>query len=522
MNILHLSDLHFRTLEDADTWYHLLSEDLFNELDCKEINALIVSGDIANTAQEHEYEAAKAFLKQLMNEFKLETNNIVIVPGNHDVDWGVAKSSYTLMRRAECKTPLDSPDIYDDEKCEHIEVCTDPESYRARFEKFSAFYRSVKGWPYPLEYGNQHEFHFFKEQGVLIVGLNSAWQTDHNFPGRASIHPHALNQVLFKMRGNPEFRGSVKLAVWHHPLQSSGEDRIKDHGFAERLVAAGFCIGLHGHVHQTDAHDFNYEVGPSGRKAKIITAGTFGAPTRELVTGTPWQYNFMRMNGRKIIVETRARNGINTPWRAYGQWHRAKGAPSSKYEITLSKPQARQPSAAEPLKTRAQLNAYFKREAYNTEGYRIAVEAHIFDAKGRILLQERGVKARDEVGKLEGIGGELRDEADLHETLQDKIKKELGDKVVVRIDDLLEIRPVRFIENGKGPQDWFIVSYLCRLVSGEPVSPDTSVVATLHFFTLQELYDIPDEELSRSTSRARILYKARYGNIPYYDARKTE
>ena len=30
------------------------------------------------------------------------------------------------------------------------------------------------------------------------------------------------------------------------------------------------------------------------RNLDQICAGTFGAPTRELVTGTPWQYNLLK------------------------------------------------------------------------------------------------------------------------------------------------------------------------------------------------------------------------------------
>ena len=34
-----------------------------------------------------------------------------------------------------------------------------------------------------------------------------------------------------------------------------------------------------------------------GRNLDQICAGTFGAPTKELVTGTPWQYNLLKFEG---------------------------------------------------------------------------------------------------------------------------------------------------------------------------------------------------------------------------------
>lgn len=517
MNILHLSDLHFRALADAESWYHPLAEDLHYDLSIKKIDCLILSGDITNTATPEEYSAAGQFLEKLCKEFLLDFNNIIIVPGNHDADWSVSKAAYKLMRREEYTGPVHEEAIFDDKKSNYIEVC-DIDEYKKRFLNFSNLYSYLRGRAYPLEYGDQYDLQAFDGQELLFLGLNSAWQLDHHYTNRAGMHNHALNSALFRLRENSHYQNYLKVAVWHHPLNGSGDDRIRDHGFAERLAKAGFKIGLHGHVHETEAGSFRYEVGPQGRGLEIVSAGTFGAPTRGLPTGTPWQYNLLRFNGNEMVVETRGRKKITSPWGPYAQWVYGSGAdPVSKYKIFLSKGPHRKPPPREGLRTKRELDLYLEREAYNTEGYRIALEAHIFDARGRVLLQERGIKCRDEVGKLEGVGGELRNKEDLHEALTEKIHRELGNSVVVQIDHLLEVRPVRFIENNKGPQDWFIVSYLCKLIEGVPESPDPGIVAALRFFTLDELFDLEDQTLSRSTSRARMLYKAKFGNRPYYE-----
>lgn len=44
MNILHISDLHFGSQDDARTWAGQLAEDLSGGLNCKRLDALIVSG----------------------------------------------------------------------------------------------------------------------------------------------------------------------------------------------------------------------------------------------------------------------------------------------------------------------------------------------------------------------------------------------------------------------------------------------------------------------------------------------
>ncbi len=96
-DILHLSDLHFGTLENARNWYDQLAEDLINALGIKKLDALILSGDIANRSVPEEYQAAERFLKDVSTEFDLDPSRLVIVPGNHDPDWCLARKGNDLM-----------------------------------------------------------------------------------------------------------------------------------------------------------------------------------------------------------------------------------------------------------------------------------------------------------------------------------------------------------------------------------------------------------------------------------------
>ncbi len=48
IRILHLSDLHFGTIEDANLWHSQLTDGLKLELQCKRLDGLIISGDVAN------------------------------------------------------------------------------------------------------------------------------------------------------------------------------------------------------------------------------------------------------------------------------------------------------------------------------------------------------------------------------------------------------------------------------------------------------------------------------------------
>ncbi|BAY12348.1 metallophosphoesterase family protein [Calothrix sp. NIES-2098] len=332
-NILHLSDLHFGSTDDAYNWYDTLAEDLHWELKCETLDALILSGDIAKKSNLEEYCGAKQFLNDLCQEFQLQPQQIVIVPGNHDLNWRLAEQAYTLQRRKEYTGPLDENHIID--KGEYIEVL-DLEKYKQRFANFSQFYQDIKGEPYPLAYEEQAILHHFPEQNLLIVGLNSAWQLDHHYRNRASIHPRAISNALKQIRQNPAYRNLLKIGVWHHPVNSPFEDRIKDAGFMERLAQSGFRFALHGHIHKAENSFYRYDVSTSGRKLDIVCAGTFGAPIGEWVPGYPLQYNLLKLEGNKLTVQTRRREEPNGTWKPDARWLMGAGQnPLPYYEIEL-------------------------------------------------------------------------------------------------------------------------------------------------------------------------------------------
>ncbi|MCP4697581.1 MAG: TIR domain-containing protein [Gammaproteobacteria bacterium] len=346
MNILHLSDLHFRA--DTDTsgnGYGPLAEDLKTELECEQLDAVILSGDIASYSTQEEYKNAKQFLHQVCEEFDLDFEHVVIVPGNHDLNWTLSKEAYELKRREQYQGPMDTDHVIDNDKL--VEVRND-KKYQRRFQHFSAFYQDIKGKPYPAEYAEQAVLHHFSEKKLLILGLNSAWKLDYHYTSRAGIHPDTINKALTQIRKNSKlYQDCIKLAVWHHPIASASNDRITDTGFLEQLAKAGFRIGLHGHIHKADANLYCYDQSVGGRQLDIICAGTFGAPMREWVPGYPLQYNLLRLTkDDRLVVDTRRREQINGAWKPDARWLQGSGQdPRSRYEIILSgsgKPEEKQ------------------------------------------------------------------------------------------------------------------------------------------------------------------------------------
>ncbi len=320
--ILHLSDLHFGSLADANNWYGTIADDLndlSSELDFNQIDALIISGDIANRSTEEEYHAAEKFITQLSGEFRIKRSNIIIVPGNHDLNWDLGDKAYEKCRE-NGRLVL---------KCNH-------EVHQRRFDHFRNFYQAIRMESYPLEYEHQGIVYHMPKLKILVLGLNSSWQLDSNETKEASIHPDSITYALNKIRDNQDFyEGFLKMAVWHHPLSSPYEDRIKDHGFMERLAKGGFRFALHGHVHKSDKSLYSYDVSAGGRKLNIIGAGTFGAPVREWTPGFPLQYNLMKLEDNKMTVYTRRREELNGAWKPDARWEGVAPYPLPYYEMTI-------------------------------------------------------------------------------------------------------------------------------------------------------------------------------------------
>jgi 3',5'-cyclic AMP phosphodiesterase CpdA len=329
--LLHLSDLHFATHDQATIFYAQLAADLRQQGIADRLDALVVSGDLVNRAEPREYDAARFFLEQLMSGFNLAPHQVVLVPGNHDVSWDLSKAAYTFHRRADYRTPL-GEGTFIAHGTEAIEVRNDA-LYRDRFQPFADLCKAITGTPYPLAPVDQATLHDLDDGRLLVLGLNSAWEIDHHFRDRASIHAGALAQALVKL--GPPSAEQLRLAVFHHPIHSPEESRIKDAAFLQQLAVAGFRVVLHGHVHKADASLYRYDRSVGGRQLEIVAAGTFGANTRDWVPGYPLQYNLLLISPEQITVETRKREEVNGAWSPDARWLQGSGQdPLPRYTIT--------------------------------------------------------------------------------------------------------------------------------------------------------------------------------------------
>jgi hypothetical protein len=118
---------------------------------------------------------------------------------------------------------------------------------------------------------------------------------------------------------------------------------LPGHGFLPRdrhrtraCANADFRLGLHGHIHKAQSNLYRYDMSPAGRRLELVCAGTFGAPTRELLPGYPFQYQLLRFEGDTLTVETRRREEINGTWKPDARWTAQRGLdPEPRYRVPL-------------------------------------------------------------------------------------------------------------------------------------------------------------------------------------------
>ena len=329
IHILHLSDLHMGTREQARKYLIQLEMDLRREFKLNRLEYLIISGDVGDYSTPEEYRAAFELIDNLVKRFGLDASRVVVVPGNHDLNWDLAEEAYPFVSKRKLSDVL--PEGRYVAAGDVGALVRNDNLYRRRFANFSThFYRRVySGSEYPADPAEQGILYLRSEDRLLFLALNSAWEIDHHFRKRASINMAALSHALGRLQ-DYMYDDWLKIAVWHHPV--AGPDMMNDE-FLQLLAVRGFKICIHGHIHRARQGFYTYD---TERGLHIIGAGTFGAPAKDQVAGIPLQYNLLKLEeeAHVITVETRKKEMPNGAWSADARWG-DKNNPVPRYTIEL-------------------------------------------------------------------------------------------------------------------------------------------------------------------------------------------
>lgn len=254
--ILHITDLHFAvgegrrdqhvwTLEsETTTTPPTLSGRLSGAIGERKIGAVIASGDFTFIGSQEEFDEARTALIKLLGLLDLSPDHLIVVPGNHDIQW-TTDETYTP----------DKP------------IAAASEEARRNYERF---YEQLFQHPPSSHLGMGRRW--LLPSGVLldIAALNSSsLQTGKNFlAGMGRIDETSFEDIRTKLGwqnsddGSPKPTLALRLLVVHHHLAvtddiepatgySQGYGMAVDAVRIQRLATkCRVQLALHGHKHR--------------------------------------------------------------------------------------------------------------------------------------------------------------------------------------------------------------------------------------------------------------------------------
>ncbi len=231
--IVHLSDLHFKN--DAANRFRLqqLRDDISRIPSSGPISTAF-TGDLIHAGDDNNYDM---LFDELIGPLIQLGHEVLVVPGNHDVQRAVTSSSFTDG----CLADRGSGYLFDsngDILHPHPDRSSDPLKNYHSFEELFGPYDHRYYWGYARTIGS-----------ISYVGINSTWLSrtraeGESDRGKLRVEPHILEKLV---KGLPD--GTLKIVLLHHPLDWL-EETTRD--AVSKLITTHFDLALFGHVHSPD------------------------------------------------------------------------------------------------------------------------------------------------------------------------------------------------------------------------------------------------------------------------------
>lgn len=332
--LLHISDLHRSSSDpvgNAELISTLVSDHDRHSHEKTPIgnyNAAVVSGDIiqgvglnssnADVELQEQYKTALTFLVELADRFfEGDRSRIIIVPGNHDVDWNTARQSMEVVDkpgvpiRKLLNTP-NSPFRWDWNN-KQLLIIKDPVLYERRFQHYrdfhQSFYSSTSAPVYSDPKGYLELFELCEER-IIVAAFNSCHDNDC-FKDQGAIPEEAIARAHLGIKDRGK-RYALKMAVWHHSVE--GPPNLSDYmdvGLVKRMIDRGFSLGLHGHQHRAETANHHINL-PQKTDMVVVSAGSLCAGLHELPSGVQRQYNVIEISDEFDSCRVHVREVIST------------------------------------------------------------------------------------------------------------------------------------------------------------------------------------------------------------------
>lgn len=221
--IIHISDLHIsrhtdiegKVITNNNSWLTTNPDDDNDFLnyvklfcDCILENFkngnyfLLISGDIANESDELEYDKAVQFINELTKRLKIKKEDILIVPGDHDIN------------RFECETAFRLGKMKSNKKAW--------EYNKEKFKYFNSFYFNIFNKKFNFDKAIVSCLDF-PEEKLVFIGLNSNYTIGFK-DGECSINLNSLEVELKQIE--KKYESYAKIAVFHHNIIPQYDEKV--------------------------------------------------------------------------------------------------------------------------------------------------------------------------------------------------------------------------------------------------------------------------------------------------------
>ena len=312
IRILHISDLHFG---EKSRFKDYIDENICDKLGVRLATPVLehfkpdlvaVTGDIAHTGGEKDYQCALKFFNSLSENLGLDRDRFVFCPGNHDVNWEICQALEKLKHAAK--------------EIEQMVRSKFPEGkYHYYKWLLNEFYENGIPAKSISDCGLIYDFDDFR---LTVAALNSAVQESHN----DEDHKGRLGESqITELRDHwlkEKYNNWIKLICLHHnpsPDPADIQRLLDEHkkknsvdvnekffrrylstvlgvddkrSFKKICGTVGVQLILSGHTHYDDGNPWNWT--KPGR-TELLSVGSFGLERDELPPDQPNQIQLLEI-----------------------------------------------------------------------------------------------------------------------------------------------------------------------------------------------------------------------------------
>ncbi|MBW8015458.1 MAG: hypothetical protein FVQ82_04665 [Planctomycetes bacterium] len=237
--ILHLSDLHF--LEDPPANRINIENELLLTLEALPVewkpNIICITGDISDKNNAEGYCKAESWIKLLLEKLNISSENLVICPGNHDLD----SEKAGLL-----------PHPKNPEEVEAELIFPIPKKYEEPFTLYTKLCDNLGMLPLENNGNSSHLFGVKDCQGLFFIVSNTCWFWDKDHSSGIIDLPlleHIENKYNFLKKKQDNLAKAI--ALMHHPehclnwMATARYSNKPSLGFLAQRV--GLILTGHGH-----------------------------------------------------------------------------------------------------------------------------------------------------------------------------------------------------------------------------------------------------------------------------------